>query len=272
MLEIIKIIILGIVEGITEWLPISSTGHLILVEDLLKLGQSEKFISTFLILIQLGAILAVAGTFFHKLNPFSSTKTEVKRYQTWSLWLKIIIGSIPAMILGLLFDDIIEEKLLNPITVAIALIAYGIAFIIIERRNADRDNLDLITLDKMSLKQAFGIGCFQALALIPGTSRSGSTILGGTLLGMKRVAIAEFSFFLAIPVMFGASFLKLFKIGFIFSVTEWLLLGLGFIVALIISLLVIRWLLNYIKKHDFQIFGWYRIILGLMVLASFIWK
>lgn len=271
-IEIVKIIILGIVEGITEWLPISSTGHLILVEDLLKLNQSTAFTSTFLILIQLGAILAVVSTFFRKLNPFSKRKTPQQKQQTWQLWFKVIVGSVPAMILGLLFDDLIESKLLTPLTVAIALIVYGVAFIVLERRNKHRNEQAMTDLNEISYRQALGIGCFQALALIPGTSRSGSTILGGMLLGMKRLAIAEFTFFLAIPAMFGASTLKLIKTGWSFTFNEWILLAIGFVVALLVSLLVIRWLLNYIKKHDFQAFGWYRIVLGAIVLLSLLWR
>lgn len=271
-IEIVKIIILGIVEGITEWLPISSTGHLILVEDLLKLNQSTAFTSTFLILIQLGAILAVVSTFFRKLNPFSKRKTPQQKQQTWQLWFKVIVGSVPAMILGLLFDDLIESKLLTPLTVAIALIVYGVAFIVLERRNKHRNEQVMTDLNEISYRQALGIGCFQALALIPGTSRSGSTILGGMLLGMKRLAIAEFAFFLAIPAMFGASTLKLIKTGWSFTFNEWILLAIGFVVALLVSLLVIRWLLNYIKKHDFQAFGWYRIVLGAIVLLSLLWR
>lgn len=268
MEEIIKIIILGVVEGITEWLPVSSTGHMLLVDEFIHLVQSEVFKTTFLIVVQLGAIMAVVVMFFAKLNPYDFKQKQFKK-PTLELWAKVLVASIPAAVIGLAFDDLIDELFFNPITVGIMLIVYGIGFIKIERRNKKPT---VLSLNQISYKQALAIGGFQVLALIPGTSRSGATILGGLLMKIKRAVIAEFTFFMAIPVMFGASLLKLIKSGLKFTGAEWSLLGLGMLVAFVVSLFVIKFLMNYIKKHDFQVFGWYRIMLGLLVLAYFVDK
>lgn len=268
MLELLKIIVLSIVEGITEWLPVSSTGHLILFEELLKLNQSEAFKTTFLILVQLGAILAVVILYFNKLNPYNFKKRQLKS-STLNLWGKVLVASIPAAVIGLAFDDIIEKCLLNPTVVAIMLILYGVGFILVERRKRPAT---INQLNQLTYKQALLIGSFQVLALVPGTSRSGATILGGLLLKIRRSIIAEFSFFMAIPVMFGASFLKLIKTGLSFNLIEWLLLVAGMISAFLVSWFAIKFLMNYIKKHDFQVFGRYRIVLGLLVLVWFFLK
>lgn len=268
MLELLKIIVLSIVEGITEWLPVSSTGHLILFEELLKLNQSEAFKTTFLILVQLGAILAVVILYFNKLNPYNFKKRQLKS-STLNLWGKVLVASIPAAVIGLAFDDIIEKYLLNPTVVAIMLILYGVGFILVERRKRPAT---INQLNQLTYKQALLIGSFQVLALVPGTSRSGATILGGLLLKIRRSIIAEFSFFMAIPVMFGASFLKLIKTGLSFNLIEWLLLVAGMISAFLVSWFAIKFLMNYIKKHDFQVFGRYRIVLGLLVLVWFFLK
>lgn len=291
MLEFLKVIILGIVEGITEWLPISSTGHMILVDEFLKLNVSDEFKNVFMVVIQLGAILAVVVLYWHKLWPFH-LKREIQK--SWFknraespmgqklqdfadhyvdmgkivLWLKIVVACIPAMIFGLLFSDWMEEHLMNYIVVAVALIVYGVLFIVIERYNKTRTP-KMIKLKQISFKTAFLIGVFQVLSLVPGTSRSGSTIIGGILLGTSRSLAAEFTFFLAIPVMAGASLLKLVKYGFAFTGQEAALLLVGMAVAFGVSVLAIKFLVGYIKKHDFQAFGWYRIILGAIVLAYF---
>ncbi len=278
--EFIKILILSLVEGITEWLPVSSTGHLILAEEFIKLNQSTEFWEFFLIFIQLGAILAVIVLFFNKLNPFRLKKTATRKTKridlignlqfdqpTFELWLKVIVASIPAAIFGLTLDDFIEEKLLKPGVVAVALIIYGITFIVIESQ--PKTKTQNISLNQIDYKTALAVGFFQVLALIPGTSRSGATIIGGILLGLERIAITEFTFFMAIPVMFGASLLKLLKVGLIFNSTEWLLLIFGFVMSFVISIFAIKFLIGYIKKHDFKVFGWYRIGLGLLVLAYF---
>lgn len=264
--EILKVIILGVVQGITEWLPVSSTGHMILVDEFLKLNQSEAFMSTFFVVIQFGSILAVLLIFFKKLNPFDSSKTTIEKNETLSLWMKVIVAIIPSGVIGVLFEDKIDELFFNPTTVAIALISYGIIMIILENRNKPSkiDNFNQLTF-----KLALGIGLFQCLALIPGTSRSGSTIIGAVLLGASRYIATEFSFFLAVPTMLGASALKLLKVGFDFTGFEWLLLGIGSIVAFIVSVLAIKFLLDYIKKHNFKSFGYYRIILGILVLSYF---
>lgn len=266
MLDIFKAIILGIVQGITEWLPVSSTGHMILVNEFVKLNLSETFMSTFLVVIQFGSILAVLTIFFKKLNPFDGSKTKIQKKDTIDLWMKVIIAVIPSGILGLLYDDAIEEAFFNPTTVAIALIVYGIIMIGLENRNKKPKFTDF---SQVTYKLAIGIGLFQCLALIPGTSRSGSTIIGAVLLGASRYVAAEFSFFLAIPTMLGASALKLVKTGFVFTGFEWLVLATGSIVAFVVSVFVIKFLLDYIKKHDFKIFGYYRIVLGIIVLAYF---
>lgn len=265
-LEIIKAIVLGIVEGLTEWLPVSSTGHMILVDEFLKLSQSESFMSTFFVVIQLGSILAVLLIFFKKLNPFDSLKTKEEKNETLNLWLKVIIAIIPSGVIGVLFEDKIDALFFNPTTVAIALITYGIIMIILENRNKEPK---INNFNQLTFKLALGIGLFQCLALIPGTSRSGSTIIGAVLLGSSRYIATEFSFFLAVPTMFGASALKLLKVGFNFSAFEWVLLATGSVVAFAVSVLAIKFLLDYIKKHNFKSFGYYRIVLGILVLGYF---
>jgi len=266
-IEILKAILFGIVQGITEWLPISSTGHMILLDEFVSLQLSKSFIETFWVVVQLGSILAVLVLFFNKLNPWARNKTIFERQDTWSLWLKVIVGVIPAAIIGILFEDIITERFFNPQVVAIALIIYGILFIILENQQRTPRINDF---EQLSYKTAFLIGMFQVLALIPGTSRSGSTILGAVFLGTSRYVASEFSFFLAIPVMFGASALKLVKTGFAFTGLEWGVLAVGSITAFLVSILAIKFLLNYIKTHDFKIFGYYRIILGVLVLMYFL--
>ena len=266
VIEIIKAILFGIVEGITEWLPISSTGHMILLEQFVKLNVTPEFWKMFLVVIQLGAILAVVVLYFNKLNPFSMKKTKEEKKETWILWSKVIVACVPAAIIGLLFQDVIDQFLDNAFIVALMLIIYGIAFIIIESRNK---KANITELKNLTYRTAVIIGIFQLLALIPGTSRSGATILGGILIGTSREIAAEFTFFLAIPVMFGASLLKLVKFGFAFSFLEFFILIIGMLVALVVSIFVIRFLMSYIKKHDFKVFGWYRIVLGIIVLIFF---
>lgn len=267
MLEVLKVIILGIVQGITEWLPISSTGHLILVEQLIQLKQNEAFTNMFNVVIQFGSILAVVVIYFHKLNPFSPTKTEKQKKMTIQLWIKVVIGTIPALIGGVLLNDLIESKLSNAYVVALMLIVYGILFIVIEKRNETREP-KVKRLSQLSVKTVLLIGVFQMMAMIPGTSRSGATIVGALALGVSRSVAAEFTFFLAIPVMFGASLLKGAK--FLMNATmtsqEGVILVVGMVVAFAVSLVVIKFLMGYIKKHDFKVFGWYRIILGAIVL------
>lgn len=294
IIEFFKVVILGIVEGITEWLPISSTGHMILVDEFVNLNVTKDFKDLFLVVIQLGAILAVVVLYWHKLWPFYN-KTLSKRTRAaishkpgwaqpilifrerfcdkekWVLWFKIIVACLPAIIIGLPFDDLIEEKFMNYVVVAIALIVYGILFIVIENYNKNR-KASYTSLEEMSFKTAFLIGCFQVLSLIPGTSRSGSTIIGGILLGTSRTVAAEFTFFLGIPVMFGASLLKIVKFGFEFTSTEVIILLTGMVVAFVVSILAIKFLMGYIKRHDFKAFGWYRIVLGVLVLGYFIGK
>ena len=271
MLEVLKVIILGIVQGITEWLPISSTGHLILVEQLIQLKQSEAFTNMFNVVIQFGSIMAVVVIYFHKLNPFSPTKTEKQKKMTIQLRIKVVIGTIPALIGGVLLNDLIESKLSNAYVVALMLIVYGILFIIIEKRNETREP-KVKRLSQLSVKTVLLIGVFQMMAMIPGTSRSGATIVGALALGVSRGVAAEFTFFLAIPVMFGASLLKLVKFGFAFSSTELIILIVGVVVSFVVSILAIKFLMGYIKKHDFKVFGWYRIILGILVLGYFVGK
>lgn len=304
IIELLKAAFMGLVEGITEWLPISSTGHMILVDEFIKLNVTEAFWNMFLVVIQLGAILAVCLLFFHELNPFSPKKGKAGRRATWSLWGKIVLGCIPAAIIGIPLDDFMEEHLYSSVVVAAALIVYGIAFIVIEnwraRRRAelstsgalpgsrpagahfaspasvgDEDDSDfgsIASLDELSWKTALGIGMFQVLSLIPGTSRSGSTIIGGLLLGCTRSVASKFTFFLAIPVMFGASALKLVKFfikGGSFGSSELLILGVGCAVAFLVSLVAIKWLMGFVRRHDFKVFGVYRIVLGVLVLAYF---
>ena len=267
-IEILKAIFLGIVEGITEWLPISSTGHMILVDEFIKLDVSKEFLDMFMVVIQLGAILAVLVLYFHKLNPFSRKKTLVERKQTWSLWLKVIIVCLPAAVIGLIFDDKINELFFNAWTIAITLIVYGVLFIIVEIFNRKRKP-KIRELSQLPYTMAFLIGVFQLLALIPGTSRSGVTIITALLLGASRFVAAEFTFFLAIPVMLGASALKLVKFGFSYTGLEIAILIAGVLTAFLVSVLAIKFLMKYIKKHDFKIFGVYRILLGIAVIIYF---
>ena len=266
IIEIIKVIILGIVEGFTEWLPISSTGHMLLVDDILHLNVSPEFKTMFMVVIQLGAILAVVVMFFGKLNPFSPKKSSQQRKETWIMWSKIIIACLPAAIIGLAFDDWLDEHLYKTPVIAATLIIYGILFIVIEKRHQNVEPR-IKKVEDIDYVTAFSIGAFQVLSLIPGTSRSGSTILGGIILGASRTLASEFSFFLGIPTMFGASFLKLVKFGFHYSAQEVVYLLLGMIVAFVVSVYVIRLLLNWVKKHDFTFFGYDRIVLGVIVLV-----
>ena len=306
VIELLKAVLFGIVEGITEWLPISSTGHLILLNQFVTLEVSDQFQSMFDVVIQLGAILAVIVIFFHKLNPFSPKKSYKAKKATWDLWFKVIVAIIPSGIVGILLDDWMDTHLHNATVVSIALIVYGIAFIVIERWRANKlaarvategvtpggrpmgshfaapasavepteggDFGSITTLDDLSYKTAFGIGCFQVLSLIPGTSRSGSTIICGLLLGTTRSVAAKFTFFLAIPVMFGASFLKLVKFflkGGVFDPSGIAILTVGCIVAFVVSLVAIKWLMGFVRRHDFTAFGIYRIVLGVAVIAYF---
>ncbi|MCD8154711.1 MAG: undecaprenyl-diphosphate phosphatase [Clostridiales bacterium] len=291
IVELLKVILLGIVEGITEWLPISSTGHMILVDEFISLNVSEEFLNLFLVVIQLGAILAVVVLYWNKLWPFhirsiSRKKraalnrqpliprllmTFVEKYcdrEKWILWFKILVACIPAMVIGLPFNDYIEEHFNNYVVVAIALIVYGVAFIVIERYNRGRKPT-CRSIKQLSFKTALIIGLFQVLSLIPGTSRSGSTIIGGILAGTSRTVAAEFTFFLAIPVMFGASLLKVVKYSLGFTAAEVVYLVVGMLVAFLVSILAIKFLMSYIKRNDFTAFGWYRIILGVLVLGYF---
>ena len=265
MLDVLKVIILGIVEGITEWLPVSSTGHLILVGDLLSPSMSDEFMEMFNVVIQLGAIMAVVVLYFHKLNPFSPKKTQKQKMLTWQMWIKVLIASVPAAVIGLLFNDILDEIFYKPLPVAVMLIVYGILFIIVENRNAGR-RATVRKISELTVPMLLWIGFFQMLALIPGTSRSGATIIGALLIGISREVAAEFTFFLAIPVMFGASFLKLVKFGLHFTCSELGLLLLGCLVSFGLSIVAIKFLMGYIKKHDFKVFGYYRIVLGALII------
>lgn len=264
--EIIKTIILGVVEGLTEWLPISSTGHMILVDEFIKLDVSQAFMDMFLVVIQLGAILAVVVLNFEKLNPWSSWKTRQEKRDTVSLWGKVILACVPAAVIGLLFNDFMEKHFMTAPVVAATLIFYGILFIIIENYNKHR-HPRVTELERLDYKTAFIIGLFQVLSLVPGTSRSGATIIGGLLFGTSRYVATEFTFFLALPVMFGASFLKMVKFGFHYTGAEIIILVLGMVTAFIVSILSIKFLLSYIKTNDFKAFGWYRIALGIVVIA-----
>ena len=271
MIEILKSILFGIVEGVTEWLPISSTGHLILLNELVRLNVSEEFRSMFDVVIQLGAILAVVVLFFHKLNPFAMDKTPEQRTGTWRLWGLVVLSILPSGVVGVLFDDWMDAKLHNAWVVSLALIVYGVAFILVERRNRGLTPRVSSVWD-VDLGTALAIGAFQCLSLVPGTSRSGSTILGGILLGVSRGAAAEFSFFMAIPTMLGASAIKLLKFflsGVGFAEQEALILLVGCLVSFLVSLLVIRGLMEYVRKHSFSAFGVYRIVLGAAVLLYF---
>lgn len=271
-IEYLKVIILGIVEGITEWLPISSTGHLILVDEFMKLNMSDAFKEMFDVLVQLGAILAVVVIYFKKLLPVDMVKKEDNsKKPAWNkdkliLWCKILVACLPAAIIGLTFNDKIDELFYNAPTVAIMLIVYGIAFIIVEKLHKGKE-FKINDISSITFKTAALIGIFQVLALIPGTSRSGATIVGAMIIGVGRTAAAEFTFYLAIPVMFGASLLKLIKFGFAFTAAEAAALILGMVAAFVVSIIAIRFLMGYIKKHDFTVFGWYRIILGILVLV-----
>lgn len=271
-IELIKVILFGIVEGITEWLPISSTGHMILLDEFIPLNVSDAFKEMFLVVIQLGAIMAVVILYFDKLNPLSRKKTDQERKATWLIWLKVVFGCLPAALLGLLLDDWLDEHLYNYVTVSIMLILYGLGFIIVEIRNKGKE-AKISDLKDLTFQTALYIGLFQTLALIPGTSRSGATILGAILLGTSRYVATEFSFFLSIPIMFGASGLKLAKYfleGHAFSQSEFVLLFIGMGVAFLVSMIAIRFLLRYLKHNDFKAFGWYRIALGLLVLGYFL--
>ncbi len=266
--EIIKSIIIGIVEGITEWLPISSTGHIILTDRFISLNASGEFKEMFNVVIQLGAILAVVVLFFNKLWPFTTPKKGLVKKESVSLWLKVIVAVLPAAVIGIPFDDWITERFHNEWVIASTLIIYGVLFILVENFNKKRP-AKINSLEEISYTTAILIGGFQVLSLIPGTSRSGATILGAILLGVSRVAAAEFSFYLAVPVMFGASFIKLLKFGLNFSADELVILAVGMVTAFLVSIIAIKFLLGYVKKKDFKFFGYYRIVLGLLVLAYF---
>ena len=294
VLEFIKVVILGIIEGITEWLPISSTGHMILVDEFIKMDMTTEFKDFFLVVIQLGAILAVVVLYWGKLWPFyirqipKKKKAQLARKNPvarialtfvekfcdkdkWILWFKILVACIPTIVIALPFNDFIEEKFNNYVVVAIALIVYGVLFILVENYNKRRKPT-CTSLEDLSFATAFKIGIFQVLSVVPGTSRSGSTIIGGILVGTSRTVAAEFTFFLGIPVMFGASLLKILKFGFSFTGTEVMILIVGMVVAFVVSIIAIKFLMGYIKKHDFKAFGWYRIALGILVLGYFIGK
>lgn len=270
--DFFKAILLGIIEGITEWLPISSTGHLILADEFIKLNATEEFMTMFNVVIQLGAIMAVVVLYFNKLNPFSLSKTKDESKQTWSLWFKVIVAIIPSAIIGLPLDDWLDENFHHFLPVAIMLIVYGVAFILVERYNKTR--IPKVTeLSQITYQFALMVGFFQVLALIPGTSRSGATILGGILIGGSRFVSAEFSFFLGIPTMFGASLLKIVKFlasGNSFDFNSTMILLTGTIVSFVVSILAIKFLMNYIKKNDFSVFGWYRIILGVILIGYWV--
>lgn len=267
MLDAIKVIILGIVEGITEWLPVSSTGHLILADALLKTSLSEEFMEMFDVVIQLGAIMAVVVIYFHKLNPFSPRKTKKQKMLTWQMWIKVAIACVPAAVVGLLFNDILDAIFYKPFPVAVMLIVYGVLFIVVENRNKGQRPV-VTKISQLSLSMLLWIGFFQMLALIPGTSRSGATIVGALLIGVSREVAAEFTFFLAIPVMFGASLLKLLKFGLVFTAAEFGYLMLGCVVSFVMSIIAIKFLMDYIKKNDFKVFGYYRIVLGTLIVLS----
>ena len=273
MIELLKAILFGIVEGVTEWLPISSTGHLILLNEFIVLKVSEEFQSMFDVVIQLGAILAVIVLFFHKLNPFAPSKTAPQKKQTWDLWFKVIAAIIPSGVVGVLFDDWMDAHLHNGIVVSIALIVYGIAFILVERKNDGKHLRMVDDVHAITYKTALMIGLFQCLSLVPGTSRSGSTILGAIMLGVGRSAGAEFSFFMAIPTMVGASAIKMLKFllsGVGITGMEIGILVVGCVVSFLVSLLVIKALMDYVRRHSFSAFGVYRIVLGVLVLAYFL--
>lgn len=278
-IEILKAVILGIVEGITEWLPVSSTGHLILVDEFLKLNESEDFKEMFDVVVQLGAIMAVVIIFWKKLFPFGKENNSHPlsnegfgayiKTDIFQMWFKVLVACVPAAVIGLLFDDVFNELFYNPWTVAIALIVFGVAFIVVENWNKNR-KAKVNTIDDLTYKMALIIGAFQLIAAVfPGTSRSGATIVGALLIGISRTVAAEFTFYLAVPVMFGASLLKLIKYDGGFTAQQGMILATGMIIAFVVSIFVIKFLMDYIKKHDFKVFGWYRIILGALVLLYF---
>ncbi len=269
MWELVKTVILGIVEGLTEWLPISSTGHMILVDEFIQLDVTTQFKDMFLVVIQLGAILAVVVLNFYKLNPFAPSKSRTEKRETMQLWYKVIVACLPAAVIGLMFNKYMEEHFMTAPVVATTLIFYGILFIIVENYNKHRTPR-VTDLARLDYKTAFLIGVFQVLSLVPGTSRSGATILGGIILGTSRYVATEFTFFLAIPVMFGASLLKMVKFGWDYTGAEIVILVVGMVTAFIVSILSIRFLLRYIRTNDFKAFGWYRIVLGIIVVA-YLW-
>ena len=268
MIEFLKVLVLGIVEGFTEWLPISSTGHMILVDEVVHLNQPSDFKNLFLVVIQLGAILAVVVLYFDKLNPFSAGKKQAKRRETLQLWGKIVLACIPAAVIGLLVDDLLDQYLMNGFVVALTLILYWVIFVVLEKDNEGR-SFEVQKVGEISFQTALSIGLFQLLSLIPGTSRSGSTILGAMILGCSRAAAAEFSFFLGIPVMFGASLLKLLKYGGHFTGVQVFYLVFGMVTAFLVSVYSIKFLVGYVRHHDFKFFGYYRIVLGAVVLIYF---
>jgi len=270
LIEILKVVFLGIVEGITEWLPISSTGHMLLVDEFLQLNASDEFKEMFFVVIQLGAILAVVLLFWNKMWPFqfSNKRRSIFRYEVWNMWFKVVVACIPGAIVTILFDDYIESHFHTPLVIAATLIIYGVLFIVIENWNRGR-RPRITRLRDITYSTALLIGLFQVLSIIPGTSRSGSTIIGALLLGVSRTAAAEFTFFLAVPVMFGLSALKLIKFGFAFAVSEVVILLVGCVVAFVVSVVVIKFLMDYIRRHDFSLFGLYRIALGILVLLYF---
>lgn len=267
-MEFLKILLLGIIQGITEWLPVSSTGHLILFDAMFPLHVSDQCRNLLMVLIQLGSILAVIVLYWHTLYPFSSRMSSLQRRACWLLWGKVAVASIPVAVIGFLLDEFVESKLYCWQVVALTLALYGICFIILERIRKGRDG-SIHSVNEISFGRALGMGLFETLALVPGTSRSGSTILGGMLLGVDRKSASQFSFFLAIPAMCGASLLKLVKLGFALSGSEWALVAIGFVVSFVVSLFVIKGLMRYLAGHDFQLFGWYRIILAVLVTLYF---
>ena len=270
IIEILKAILFGIVEGITEWLPVSSTGHMILLDELVKLDVTDEFMSMFLVVIQLGAILAVVVLYFPQLWPFSTKERFFIKKDTFSMWFKILVACVPAAVVGILFEDELDRLFYNYWTVAFALIVFGVLFIIIEHQNKDVVP-KVNSIAQITYPMAFCIGAFQLIAAVfPGTSRSGATILGAIMIGISRTVAAEFTFFLAVPVMLGVSLLKILKFGLIFSASEVVLLLVGMVVAFVVSIVVIKLLLGYIRRHSFTVFGWYRIILGIVVLAFFL--
>ena len=269
-IDVLKVIFLGIVEGITEWLPVSSTGHMLLVDEFIKLNITPEFKEMFFVVIQLGAILAVVLIFWNKMFPFQffDKRKPIIKYDIFSMWFKVVVACIPGAVVTLLFDDFIDAHLHTAVVIALTLIIYGVAFIVVENRNHHR-RPKIRKLNEITYQTAFIIGLFQVLSIIPGTSRSGSTIIGALIIGVSRVAAAEFTFFLAVPVMFGLSFIKLIKFGFAFTGAEVATLAIGTITAFVVSLFAVKFLMGYVKKHDFKIFGIYRIILGIIVLIYF---